>query len=171
MRYLEWRYADDHHAAHIVVLNVVVLWYNLQYCVAHSDDDMVDGCDNKMGYSRPPAAPLSVSNHIGSLLHFFVFFSFWSMLHLVIPMSVLVNALYEINLYLQVIKRNYISIPSMSMMTEKMKGLYEQMGCGWFPQAPYVSRRWLAIFYSVWATAQRVSVVHTVPYQRVEPFQ
>ena len=57
-------------------------------------------------------------------------FLFKSMLHLVIPMSVLVNALYEINLYLQVIKRNYISIPSMSMMTEKMKGLYEQMGCG-----------------------------------------
>ena len=86
---------------------------------------MGDGCDNKMGYSRLPAAPLS--NHIGSLLPSFLF---KSMLHLVIPMSVLVNALYEINLYLQVIKRNYISIPSMNLMTEKMKGFYEQMGCG-----------------------------------------
>ena len=97
-------------------------------------------------------------------------FLFKSMLHLGIQISVLVDALSEINLCLQVIKWNYISIPSMNLMTEKMKGLYEQMGCGWFPQAPYVSRRWLARTYSVWATAQRVSVVHTVPYQRVEPF-
>ena len=47
-----------------------------------------------------------------------------------IQISVLVDALYEINLCLQVIKWNYKSIPSMNLMTEKMKGLYEQMGCG-----------------------------------------
>ena len=129
------------------------------------------GVTTKWDIRALPPHPCQCPTTLDLYCTFLSSFLFKSMLHLVILMSVLVNALYEINLYLQVIKRNYISIPSMSMMTEKMKGLYEQMGCGWFPQAPYVSRRWLATTYSVWATAQRVSVVHTVPYQRVEPFQ
>ena len=88
------------------------------------------GVTTKWDIRALPPHPCQCPTTLDLYCTFLSSFLFKSMLHLVIPMSVLVNALYEINLYLQVIKRNYISIPSMSMMTEKMKGLYEQMGSG-----------------------------------------